>query len=277
MVEVAHVEIGDGVQMPQLGCGVFRVPPPESERVVGAALEAGYRLIDTAASYGNERGVGRAIHASGIPRNELFVTTKLQNSDQGFESALAAFERSRESLALETIDLYLIHWPVPKQDRYVETWRALESILAGGGARAVGVSNFSDAHLRRVVAESDTVPSVNQVELHPGYAQTALRSVHDELGVVTEAWSPLGRGPAVLDHPEVLRVAQECGRTAAQVVLRWHLDLGHVVIPKSTNPQRLRENTDVFDFTLTDAARATLTRLSGVGRVGPDPEQFDGH
>lgn len=269
------VRLNNGVSMPQLGCGVFRVP--DAYPVITAALTAGYRQLDTARSYGNEAAVGRAIRDSGIDPMALFVTTKLANSDQGYDRALRAFDRSLAQLQLPAVDLYLIHWPVPKRDLYVETWRAFEAIYATGRARAVGVCNFNAEHLHRLADNSDLIPAVNQVELHPGYPQVELRRVHSEMGVTTEAWSPLGRGSALLDRPEVTAIASATGRTAAQVVLRWHLDEGHVVIPKSADPNRLRANFDVFGFELTDPQRATLSRLPGPGRVGPDPLVFDEH
>lgn len=274
---VSSVTLNNGVQLPRLGCGVFRVPAPDATRVVEDALAAGYRLVDTAASYGNEAAVGAAIAASGIPREELFVTTKLKNSDQGHDSTLRAFDASLTRLGLDVIDLYLIHWPVPRRDRFVDTWRAMERILASGRARAIGVSNFTAAHIERLLAASDTVPAVNQIELHPGFPQTALREDHASHGIVTQAWSPLGRGQGLLEHPVVQQLSRAYGRTPAQVVLRWHLDLGHAVIPKSAHPDRLRENLDVHGFTLTDDERHALADLPGFGRLGPDPETFDDH
>jgi 2,5-diketo-D-gluconate reductase A len=272
---VPTVQLYNGVAMPQLGLGVFKVDDTES--VVSDALEAGYRLIDTAASYENEEGVGRALARSGVPRDEVFVTTKLQNSRQGYDSAFAAFDQSLERLGLDYVDLYLIHWPVPSKGLYLETWRAFEEIYASGRARAVGVCNFTVEQIRHLSGHTALIPTVNQVELHPGYPQVRLREVNEELGIVTEAWSPLGRGPALLDLPEVTSIASAHGATPAQVVIRWHLDEGHVVIPKSANPARLRENLDVFGFELTAAERQVLTDLPGPGRVGPDPMTFDLH
>jgi 2,5-diketo-D-gluconate reductase A len=269
------VTLNNGLAIPQIGCGVFKVA--DAYPVITAALGAGYRLIDTAASYGNEADVGRAIRDSAIDPAALFVTTKLANADQGYDSALRAFDRSLVELGLPAIDLYLIHWPVPARDNYAQTWRALEQIYASGRARAVGVSNFGAEHLARLGDISDLIPAVNQVELHPGYPQLELRAIHTRLGVTTEAWSPLGRGTALLDLPEVTVLAREVGRDPAQVVIRWHLDQGHVVIPKSVNADRLRSNLDVFDFDLTDSQRATLNNLPGPGRVGPDPLTFDEH
>jgi 2,5-diketo-D-gluconate reductase A len=269
------IGLNNGVAMPQLGCGVFRVA--DAEPVVSAALQAGYRLIDTAASYGNEASVGRAVRSAEVDRDDLFVTTKLANSKQGYDTALRAFDESLRQLGLPVVDLYLVHWPMPAKDRYLDTWRAFEQIYASGRARAVGVCNFAEEHLRRLADHSDLVPAVNQIELHPGYPQTALRATNASFGVVTEAWSPLGRGADLLDRPEVVSIAVAHERTPAQVVLRWHLDEGHVVIPKSADPQRLRSNLDVFDFALTEDDRTVLGALSGPGRVGPDPLTFDAH
>jgi 2,5-diketo-D-gluconate reductase A len=265
------VTLSNGVEMPQLGFGVFLVPPDEVVEPVRVALDAGYRLIDTATLYGNEAGVGRAVAESGLPRSEVFVTTKVWNSDQGFDSTLRAFDHSLELLGLDVIDLYLVHWPAPMLDRYVDTWRALERVYAEGRARAIGVSNFTVEHLERLHAECDVTPMVNQIELHPGFVQADLRDYHHRHGIVTESWSPLGRGHGLLDDPVVLDIATRHDRTPAQVVLRWHLQLGLVVIPKSVRPERIRENHDVFAFTLDDLEVAALTALPGPGRVGPDP------
>jgi 2,5-diketo-D-gluconate reductase A len=269
------VVLNNGVEMPQIGCGVFRVA--DAAPVVRSALDAGYRLLDTAASYGNEAAVGQAIRDSELDPVSLFVTTKLANSDQGYDRTMRAFDHSLEQLGLPAVDLYLIHWPVPARDLYLSTWRAFEQIYANGGARAVGVCNFQVEHLRRLADNSDLVPAVNQIELHPGYPQERLRAVNAGLGVITEAWSPLGRGSALLDRPEVISIAGELGRTPAQTVIRWHLDEGHVLIPKSVDPGRLRSNIDVFGFALEEAQRSLLSRLSGPGRVGPDPLVFDEH
>ncbi|WP_430542463.1 aldo/keto reductase [Streptomyces iconiensis] len=257
--------------MPQLGFGVFQVPDDEAASAVTSALEAGYRSIDTATLYENEGGTGRALAESGIPRDELFVTTKLWNTDQGYDQALRAVDASLERLGLDHVDLYLIHWPVPTQDRYVETWKALEEIYADGRARAIGVSNFNPEHVQRLFDESGVVPAVNQIELHPRLQQDALRVFDADNGVVTEAWSPLGRGNGVLDDPAVTRLARKHDRTPAQVVLRWHLQLGNVVIPKSATPSRMRENLDVFDFALDDEDMGAIRRLETGARVGPDP------
>jgi len=259
--------------MPQLGFGVYKVPDEEIAGVLGTAFEAGYRSIDTASLYANERGVGEAIAASGLPREELFVTTKLWNTEHGYDAALRAFDDSLGKLGLEYVDLYLIHWPVPSQDKYVETWRALEKIAAEGRAKAIGVSNFQREHLRRLVEETGTVPAVNQIELHPRLQQAELRAADAEYGVVTEAWSPLARNRGLLDDPAVLGIADKHARTPAQVVLRWSLQLGNVVIPKSATPARIRENIDVFGFELDDEDMAAVAALETGDRYGPHPDQ----
>jgi diketogulonate reductase-like aldo/keto reductase len=271
----ATIALNNGVQMPRLGFGVFLVPPDQVVEPVRTALDAGYRLIDTAALYGNEEGVGRAIRDSGLPRDEVFVTTKVWNADHGYDNTLRAFQASRRLLGVDVVDLYLIHWPVPAQNRYVDTWRALEKLYADGDVRAIGVSNFTRSLLSRLLGECDVVPAVNQVELHPVFPQADLRAFHDEHGIVTESWSPLGRGHGLLDDPVVEAVAEAHGRTAAQVVLKWHLQLGLVTIPKSTRAERIRENADVFDFELTDDQLSALSALSQPGRIGPDPDSFD--
>lgn len=271
--DVPDVVLGNGVRIPQLGFGVFQIPDEETTAAVATALETGYRSIDTAAVYGNEQGVGRALAASGIPRDELFVTTKVWNDDQGHDETLRALDASLEKLGLDHVDLYLIHWPLPARDRYLETWRALEKIHADGRARAIGVSNFQPDHLTRLMENSDVVPAVNQVELHPRLQQERLRAFHAEHGIATEAWSPLAQG-GVLDEPAVTGIAEAHGRTPAQVVLRWHLQLGNIVIPKSVTPERIRQNLDVFDFTLSDDEIAALTTLDDGTRTGPDPDTF---
>jgi 2,5-diketo-D-gluconate reductase A len=275
MPQVPDVKLNNGVTMPQLGFGVFLVPPDEVVEPVRAAIEAGYRLIDTAKLYENEEGVGHALADSGVARDELFVTTKVWNSDHGFDRALRAFDDSAKRLGLDVLDLYLIHWPMPKRDRYVETWRALERLYADGRVRAIGVSNFTEPHLRRLLAETDIVPAVNQVELHPGFAQDSLRAFHDQHGIVTESWSPLGRGHGLLDQPSVTAIAEAHSVTPAQVVLRWHLQLGLVVIPKSTHADRIRANIDVFGFELSAQEMAALSAIDQPGRIGPDPDTFN--
>ena len=275
MTDIPTITLNNGVTMPQLGFGVFQVPPDEVVEPVRAALDAGYRLIDTATLYANEEGVGRAIAESGVPRDDVFVTTKVWNSDQGYDRTLQAFDHSLKLLGLDVVDLYLIHWPTPARDLYVDTWRALERIYADGRARAIGVSNFTPAHLERLIGEGTVTPAVNQIELHPGLPQDELRAAHARHGIATEAWSPLGRGQGLLDRREVVAIARDCDRTAAQVVLRWHLQLGIVVIPKSVRAERIRENIDVFDFELTADQMAILSALDGPGRVGPDPETMN--
>jgi diketogulonate reductase-like aldo/keto reductase len=259
---VPKLTLNDGVEMPQLGLGVYLVPPRQTESVVNAALGVGYRSIDTATLYGNEAEVGAAVVRSDVPRDELFVTTKVWNSDQGYRRTLAAFDASMNRLGLDCLDLYLIHWPVPQQDRYVDTWRALEQIRAEGRVRAIGVSNFEPAHLRRVIDETGTVPAVNQIELHPYFQRRELRAFHDEHGIVTEAWSPLARG-GLLRDPVVVGIARRHGRSPAQVVLRWHMQHGIVAIPKSVSPQRIAENIEIFDFELTPEDMARLDALDG--------------
>ncbi|MFB9349472.1 aldo/keto reductase [Streptomyces heliomycini] len=261
--------------MPQLGFGVWQVPDAEAETAVTTALEAGYRSIDTAAIYGNEEGTGRALAKSGVPREELFVTTKLWNSDQGYDSTLRAFDTSLSKLGLDYVDLYLIHWPTPARDRYVDTYKAFEKLLGDGRARAIGVSNFLPEHLDRLTAETSVVPAVNQIELHPHLQQQASREYHAERGIATEAWSPLGSGKGILEIPAIVAIAQKHGRTPAQVVLRWHLQLGNVVIPKSVTPSRIEENIDVFGFSLDAEDLTAISALNEDRRIGSDPAEFN--
>ncbi|MGW6308329.1 aldo/keto reductase [Streptomyces niveus] len=278
MSKVPSLTLNNGVDMPQLGFGVWQVPDDEAARAVGSALEAGYRSIDTAAIYGNEEGTGKAIGASGIARDELFVTTKLWNSKQEpwtRDRVLRAFDESLSRLALDHVDLYLIHWPRAVRTDYLTIWRAFEEIAESGRARAVGVSNFQPAHLRRLLDETSLVPAVNQVELHPQFQQSEVRAINAEHGIVTEAWSPLGSGKGLLEVPTVLAIARKHGRTAAQIVLRWHLQLGNVVIPKSVTPSRIVENFDVFGFELDPEDLAALAALDSGTRLGDDPDAFD--
>ena len=271
---VPQIRLNNGVSMPQLGFGVFQVPNAETEAAVTTAFEAGYRGVDTAAGYGNEEGVAAAIARSGLPREDLFITTKLANDAHGYDNAMRAFDESMRKLALDQLDLYLIHWPRPAHDQYVETWRAFEKLQADGRVRAIGVSNFQPAHLRRLIDETGTVPAVNQIELHPYLVQADLRAVDAEHGIATEAWSPLAKGGDLLADPVVTGVAAKYGRTPAQVVLRWHLQLGNVVIPKSVTPSRVAENIAVFDFELADEDMAALAALDRGLRTGPDPDTF---
>lgn len=273
MADVPNVSLHDGVDIPQLGFGVFQVPPDETQRAVEIALASGYRHLDTAAAYRNERGVAAGMAASGIPRAEIFLTTKLWNTEQGFESTLAAFEKSIEALDTAHVDLYLIHWPVPSRDLYMDTWRAFERIHAEGGARTIGVSNFRIADLERLRREAEVMPTINQIELHPLLQQAELRAWHAEHGIATEAWSPLAQGE-VLQDETLMTIAGHHGRTVAQVILRWHLQLGNVVIPKSVTPERIRENLDIFDFELSEDDLAAIARLEAGHRTGPDPETF---
>ena len=270
---IPNLTLHDGVEIPQLGFGVFQVPPEDTQAVVEEALAAGYRHIDTAAAYRNEKGVGAAIAAANVPREEVFVTTKLWNSQQGHDSALKAFDASLGRLGFEYADLYLIHWPVPTEDRFVETWRAFERIRAEGRVRTIGVSNFRVDDLERLERETETRPTVNQIELHPRHQQAELRAWHAEHGVVTEAWSPLAQG-ALLDEPTIVAIAERHGKTPAQAILRWHVQLGNVVFPKSVTPQRIRENLEIFDFELSTEEMESIGGLDAGERIGPDPATF---
>ncbi|MYS83090.1 aldo/keto reductase [Embleya scabrispora] len=272
---VPDITLNNGATIPQLGFGVFQVENDEATTAVATALEVGYRSIDTAAVYGNEAGVGRALAASSVPRAELFVTTKLWNTAQGYDSTLVAFDESVGKLGLDYVDMYLIHWPTPNRDRYLDTWRAFEKLLADGRVRTIGVSNFQPDHLTRLLEHTAVVPSVNQVELHPYLQQGKVRGYDRAHAIATEAWSPLGQGGELLEDPVITEVARAHGRSAAQVVLRWHLQLGNIVIPKSVTPTRIRENFEVFDFELTTAELDAINALDRGGRIGPDPDTFN--
>ncbi len=276
MASVPTVKFNNGVDIPQVGFGVFLVPGDEAHRAVCQALEVGYRHIDTAMIYDNEAAVGKALSDSAIDREELFVTTKCWNSDQGYDSALAAFDASMERLGLDYLDLYLIHWPVPSLDKYLDTWRAFEKLYADQRVRAIGVSNFHPPHLQRILDEAEVVPALNQVELHPWLQQAELRDFHAEHGIVTEAWSPIARGGDNLLDETLVAIADKHGVSTAQVILRWHLDQGHVVIPKSVNQDRMATNLDLFDLTLDADDHAQIATLDAGMRVGPDPDQFSG-
>ncbi|MFI8320493.1 aldo/keto reductase [Streptomyces sp. NPDC085529] len=271
---VPTVTLNNGVEIPQLGFGVFQVSDDATTAAVTAALETGYRSIDTAAVYGNEAGVGRALAASGLPRDDLFVTTKLWNADQGYDATLRAFDTSLAKLGLDHVDLYLIHWPTPARDLYRDSWRALERLAEEGRIRAAGVSNFQPDHLRRLLDGATLTPAVNQIELHPGLQQADLRAFHAEHGIATEAWSPLAQG-AVLDEAAITAVAARHGKSPAQVVIRWHLQLGNVVIPKSVTPHRIRENFDVLDFSLSDEEMRSVAALDRDLRTGPHPDELN--
>lgn len=283
MTNIPAVTLNDGHTIPQLGFGVFQVPEDETTAAVSAALDAGYRSIDTAAVYGNERGVGRAIAAAGIPRDELFVTTKLwvddmadgDGGDSGTGTVRRALETSLDKLGLDYVDMYLIHWPAPATDSYLDTWQAMEQLKDDGLVRSLGVSNFLPKHLERLVTLGGTVPAVNQVELHPALQNRETVAANSALGVATEAWSPLAQG-AVLTDDAVVAAADAHGVSPAQVVLRWHLQQGRIVIPKSVTPARIAQNLDVFNFELSDAELAAVDALDRDGRTGPHPAQFNG-
>lgn len=273
MPDVPMTPLNSGTEIPQLGFGVFQVPPEDTQEIVEQVLEVGYRHIDTAAAYRNEAGVGRAIEASGVDRDEVFVTTKLWNAQQGHDPALEAFGKSLSRLGLDQVDLYLIHWPTPSEDRFVETWRAFEEMKVDGRARAIGVSNFRIEDLERLASETDTVPAVNQIELHPQLQQAALRAYGTEHGIATEAWSPLAQG-AILEDETVRGIADAHAKTPAQAILRWHIQLGSIVFPKSSTPERIRENFEIFDFELTEDEMQAVGALDSGERIGPDPATF---
>jgi len=273
--DVPTLELNNGVRIPQFGFGVFDIPPEQTARAVRTALETGYRHIDTAQLYRNEAGVGAGIAESGLAREDVFVTTKLANDAHGHDNAITALEGSLRRLGFDYVDLYLIHWPLPATDNYVRTWQGFEDIVRAGKARAVGVSNFQPAHLDRLAEETSLVPAVNQIELHPALQQNELRAYHREHGIATEAWSPLAQAE-VLDDPVLAELAAKHGRTAAQVVLRWHLQLGNIVFPKSASPDRIRQNIDVFGFELDDEDMTAIGKLDAGHRTGPDPDAFKG-
>jgi len=273
-MSVPNLTLNNGVEIPQLGFGVFKVPEGSTKDVVLKALETGYRHIDTAKLYGNEAEVGAAVRESGLDRDAVFVTSKVWNDDQGYDATMRAFDASMDRLGFDVLDLYLIHWPVPRQDRYVDTWRALEQLYRDGRVRAVGVSNFNADHLHRLVDETDLVPAINQVELHPYLQQAELRKANESLGIATEAWGPIARGGELLTDEVITRIADKHGRTPAQVVLRWHIELGNVVIPKSVTPSRIEENFDVFGFALDAEDMGAIADLDRGERTGPDPDQL---
>jgi 2,5-diketo-D-gluconate reductase A len=271
--QVPLIKLRDEGQIPQIGFGVFQIPPDETVEAVTRAFDVGYRHIDTAAAYRNEAQVGEAFRASGLGRDEVFITTKCFNTNHGYDKAREAFKRSIDRLEMDYVDLYLIHWPVPSRDLYVDTWRAFIDLQKEGLVRSIGVSNFQPDHLRRIIDETGVTPSVNQIELHPYLQQEPLRRLHEELGIVTEAWSPLAQGE-VLDDSTITSIADDHGKTPGQVVIRWHIQLGNVVFPKSVTPERIQENFDVFDFELSDEQMQALAGLEKGERIGPDPDTF---
>ena len=266
------ITLADGNRIPQLGLGVYKVEDATAARIVEGAIDAGYRHVDTAKLYFNEAGVGAGVRAAGIPRDEIFVTTKVWNDDQGYDETLRAFDASLALLGMDYVDLYLIHWPAPKQDRYVDTWRALEAIKRDGRARSIGVSNFNAPHLEKLLANSQESPVINQVEVQPWLQQRALRDFDAAHGIVTEAWSPLARGRAIGD-PTLEAIGAKHGKSSAQVVLRWHIEQGLVVIPKSNSIERIRENSQVFDFELDDSDLAAIAGLESGERTGSNPDE----
>ncbi|KUI32175.1 oxidoreductase [Mycobacterium sp. IS-1742] len=268
------IRLNDGNSIPQVGLGVWQTPPEDTERAVAAALAAGYRHVDTAAAYGNEKQTGRAIAQSGLDRTQVYLVTKLWNSEQGYDATLSAFDASADRLGVDYLDLYLIHWPVPERNLFVETFTAFARLREDGRIRSIGVSNFEPEHLRVLVDATGIVPAVNQIELHPLLPQRDLREMHAQLGIATEAWSPLGQG-SLLTHPTVTAVAESHGKTAAQALIRWHIQLGNIVIPKSVNPQRIESNFDVFDFELSEQDMASISSLEDGSRLGPDPRTFN--
>jgi 2,5-diketo-D-gluconate reductase A len=278
MEPAPKLTLNNGVHLDQVGFGTYKIPASDAARLVAGALETGYRHIDTAALYGNEEGVGEAIRtftaANGVSRNEIFLTSKVWNSDQGYERTLRAFDASMDRLGLETLDLYLIHWPCPERGMFVETYRALEELYRSGRVRAIGVSNFQPNHLRQLLDSTGVVPAVNQIELHPWLQQRELRALHDELGIRTVAWSPLGRG-AVLSDPAITAAAAELGVSPAQVILRWHMEERNVAIPKASSPGRIAENLDLFSFELTEAQRTAIGDLDRNQRSGSHPDEVN--
>jgi 2,5-diketo-D-gluconate reductase A len=275
---VPAISLNDQTTIPQLGFGVFQVPPPKTAEAVAAALEVGYRHIDTAEMYGNEKGVGEAIAASGIPREELYITSKLNNGFHRPDDARRAFDQTMEDLGLDQVDLFLIHWPLPTRydGDYVSTWKTMTEFVAEGRARSVGVSNFQPAHLDRIVDETGVAPAVNQVEVHPFFGNEEVRAANARHGVATEAWSPIAKGQ-VVDNGVITEVSTRLGRTPAQVALRWHIERGDIVFPKSMSPARMKENFEIFDFELEPEDMRAINALDRgeAGRLGPNPDRFD--
>jgi 2,5-diketo-D-gluconate reductase A len=274
MSEVPNIALNDGQTIPQLGFGVFQIDPADTAEAVERAVEVGYRHIDTAEMYGNEKEVGEAVRASGIDRGEIFVTSKLNNSFHAYDAALGAFDQTLKDLDIEYLDLFLVHWPLPGVGDFVETWKAMETIYASGRVRAIGVSNFQPTHLRRIHGETDVTPAVNQIEVHPYFANDEVRAFDAEHGIATEAWSPIAQGK-VLDDPTIVRIAENLGKSPAQVTLRWHLQRGDIVFPKSVTRSRVEENFDLFDFELSSTDMTDITALDRGERTGPDPDTFN--
>jgi 2,5-diketo-D-gluconate reductase A len=274
MTAVPSIRLNNGTEIPQLGFGVFQIEPEKTKDATLAALEVGYRHIDTAEMYGNEKEVGEAVRASGIERDEIFVTSKLNNSFHAYDDALGAFDGTLQALDIDYVDLFLVHWPLPGVGDFVETWKAMEKMYEGGRVKAIGVSNFQPHHLRRVAQEATVTPAVNQVEIHPYLANEEVRAYDTEHGIATEAWSPIAQGK-VLDDPTIVRIAENLGRTPAQVTLRWHLQRGDIVFPKSVTRERVEENFALFDFELSGTDMTDITALDKHERTGPDPDTFN--
>ncbi|MGY3231325.1 2,5-diketo-D-gluconate reductase A [Luteibacter sp. HA06] len=272
---VPVLDLNDGNKAPQLGFGVFQIPDGETADAVASALAAGYRSLDTAAIYKNEAGVRQGIERSGVARGDIFLTTKLWNAEQGFDSTLKAFDASLKKLGSDYVDMYLIHWPTPKRDLYVDTWKAFIRLREEGRIRSIGVSNFQPTHLDHLVKETGVVPVVNQIELHPDFAQRDVVAANTRLKIVTESWSPLGQGGDLLKNDALVAIGRKHGKTPAQVVIRWHVQLGHMVIPKSVTPERIKANIDVFDFELSADEMKAIDGLDAGNRMGPHPDQLN--
>lgn len=272
MTDQTHIALNDGARIPQVGLGVWQTPNDEAAPAVKAALSAGYRHVDTAAVYENEEGVGEGIRQSGIDRSEIYLTTKLWNTEQGYEQTLKAFDASLKRLGTDYVDLYLIHWPSAHRGLFVDTWKAFVKLKEEGRAKSIGVSNFYPEHIEKIIAETGVTPVINQIELHPDFQQREARAFHEKHGIATQSWSPLGQGK-LLAHPAIADIAAKLDRTPAQVIIRWHIDNGLVVIPKSVTPSRISENFKVFDFKLSAEDLDTLNGLDDAGaRIGPDPK-----
>jgi len=272
---VPVLDLNDGNKAPQLGFGVFQIPDGETADAVASALAAGYRSLDTAAIYKNEAGVRQGIERSGVARGDIFLTTKLWNAEQGFDSTLKAFDASLSKLGTDYVDMYLIHWPTPQRDLYIDTWKAFIRLREEGRIRSIGVSNFQPVHLERLVKETGVVPVVNQIELHPDFAQRDVVAANAKLKIITESWSPLGQGGDLLKNDALVAIGKKHGKTPAQVVIRWHVQLGHMVIPKSVTPERIKANIEVFDFELSAEEMRAIDALDAGNRMGPHPDQLN--